>query len=143
MKNTAKTRSAWLLIPVLVIGFWSLVAHSAGTTEVASSEAISGSDVNIITLIQTALERLDIQFGEIQIDASGYLTAPYSALWYDQQGNTWVYVNPEPRVFMRDPVEVASISDGVALLTSGPAVGTQVVVLGVAELHGIESGVGH
>ena len=68
---------------------------------------------------------------------------PYAALWYDQWGATWVYINPEPRVFLRAAVEVVSISDDVVFLASGPSVGTPVVIVGAAELHGIESGVGH
>jgi len=147
MNKTYKNRSALLLIPAALLAFWSLVAESANTDagqiEVATSAAIVGSELKKITLIQSAVERLDIQFGEIKMTASGQLTVPYSALWYDLQGKTWVFVNPQLRVFMRDPVEVESISAGLAFLTAGPAVGTKVVVIGVAELHGIESGVGH
>jgi hypothetical protein len=145
MKRPTTTQSVVLRLPALLLAFWSLAAAGAdsGTTAVSITETIDGSDGKKITLIQHAVDRLDIQLSEIRSDALGQLTIPYAALWYDQWGATWVYINPEPRVFLRDAVEVVSISDDVVFLASGPSVGTPVVIVGAAELHGIESGVGH
>ncbi len=124
----------------------ALAANAAAETkvvQVAKVEEIGGSSAKKITLIQSASDRLDIKIGKIQANAAGRLTTPYSTLLYDIGGKTWVYTNPEPLVFVRERVQVESIQDKVALLKGGPAAGTRVVVLGVAELHGIESGVGH
>jgi hypothetical protein len=61
---------------------------------------------------------------------------------YDPTGATWVYLNPEPLVFVREPVTVADIRGADATLTKGPAAGTVVVLVGASELYGTELGVG-
>ena len=64
---------------------------------------------------------------------------PYSAILYDLTGDTWVYTNPEPSVFVRERVAIERIDEDLAVLNTGPAVGTQVVTIGAAELYGAES----
>ena len=103
-------------------------------------EKIVGSELKRITLTQKAAERLDIKTDKTATDASGAMTAPYAALVYDGKGKTWVYTNPEPLVFVRAPVVVASIKGPNVFLKEGPPAGTNVVVTGVAELYGAESG---
>lgn len=63
---------------------------------------------------------------------------PYSALYYDAKGNTWVYTNPKPLVFERQRVGVEGIHADLAVLTDGPPVGTSVVSTGAALLYGVE-----
>ena len=103
-------------------------------------EKIVGSDLKRITLTAKAAERLDIRTGKTATDASGAMTTPYAALVYDSKGMTWVYTNPEPLVYVRAPVVVASIKGPNVILKEGPPAGTNVVVTGVAELYGAESG---
>ena len=67
---------------------------------------------------------------------------PYASVLYDAKGNTWVYTNPEPNVFVRQPIRVETVVGNEALLTEGPPVGTAVVTVGGAELYGTEFGVG-
>lgn len=69
-------------------------------------------------------------------------TIPFSAIVYDIQGGTWVYENPSPNVFIRKRVELKTVSNGRAVLTRGPAAGTKIVTVGVAELFGTEFGGG-
>jgi hypothetical protein len=70
---------------------------------------------------------------------------PYSAVFYDAHGNIWAYTNPEPLVFVRQPVDVEHIEGDVAVLKEGSTVSGEVVTAGAAELWGIESefGGGH
>lgn len=70
---------------------------------------------------------------------------PYSAVFYDAQGNTWAYTNPEPLVFVRQPVDVEHIEGDVAVLREGSPISGEVVTAGAAELWGVESefGGGH
>jgi hypothetical protein len=63
---------------------------------------------------------------------------PYSAVLYDISGNTWVYSNPEPLVFVRHPIDVETIEGDRAVLQQGPAIGTTIVTAGSAELLGVE-----
>lgn len=67
---------------------------------------------------------------------------PYSAVLYDPQGKTWVYTSPEPLIFVRQPIVVDFIEGDRAVLKEGPAVGTEVVTAGAAELFGVENKIG-
>ena len=70
---------------------------------------------------------------------------PYSAVLYDTHGNTWTYTNPEPLVFVRQPINIEQIEGDLAILKQESAVDGAVVTAGAAELWGIESkfGGGH
>ena len=66
---------------------------------------------------------------------------PYSAVIYDLTGQAWVYVNTDPRTYVRQPIAI-DYSDGAqTVLKDGPAAGTQIVSVGAAELYGAETGV--
>jgi hypothetical protein len=64
-----------------------------------------------------------------------------AALVYDDSGDIWVYTVTRPLTYMRQRVAVARIEGDLAVLESGPAPGTAVVTVGVAELLGSEYGV--
>ncbi len=68
---------------------------------------------------------------------------PYSAVLYDVHGETWVYTNPEPLVFIRHKVDVDYIEGDVAVLEEGPRSGTAVVTVGASLLLGTELGIGN
>ena len=65
---------------------------------------------------------------------------PNSAVIYDPKGQTWVYINPEPLVFVRHAVTVDYVDGDRVVLSDGPAPGTMVVTVGAAELLGTEYG---
>jgi len=69
------------------------------------------------------------------------MVIPYSAVIYGVNGETWVYVNQEPLVFVRQPIVIDYIDGDQAYLVEGPEVGATVVTMGVAELFGAETGV--
>jgi membrane fusion protein, heavy metal efflux system len=71
------------------------------------------------------------------------LIVPESAIWRDIHGGAWVYVQLKPNEYARERVELQRISGGQAVLLRGPAVGTPVVTVAVAELAGTEFGVDH
>ena len=78
----------------------------------------------------------------LQSGGSARKVIPYSAVLYGLHGETWVYTNPEPLVYIRYPITVDYIDGDQAVLVDGPPVGTAVVTVGSAELFGAESGVG-
>ncbi len=78
----------------------------------------------------------------LKSDSKARKSIPYSAIIYDVKGETWVYMSSEPLVFVRAPVTIDYIVDQTVYLTEGPAAGTQIVINGVAELYGAETGVG-
>jgi hypothetical protein len=66
---------------------------------------------------------------------------PYQAVLYGVHGETWVYSEPEPLVYVRLPIVIEFIEGDLAYLSEGPEVGTAVVTVGAAELFGTETGV--
>ena len=113
----------------------------------ASLEPIAGSDHHRIALTERAAERIGVEAVAAEAAdpaiAAGMTSVPYSAVLYDPDGTTFVYVNPEPLVFVREDVQVDRIGGEVAILSAGPEVGTMVVAVGAAELLGTESEIGH
>jgi multidrug efflux pump subunit AcrA (membrane-fusion protein) len=69
------------------------------------------------------------------------IVIPYAAVLYDAHGDSWVYTNPEPLVFIRRPIVIDTIEGDLAYLTVGPYSGMEVVTVGAAELFGAETGV--
>jgi hypothetical protein len=67
---------------------------------------------------------------------------PYAAVLYDARGNTWVYTTPNPLTFVRHVIHIDYIEGDLAVLSDGPPSGTEVVIVGAAELFGAETGIG-
>jgi hypothetical protein len=116
---------------------------SGGHEEPARVEHREGSDIARVTLTSKAASRIDVQTATVTRNGRGLRVVPYGALLYDPQGGTWVFTSPEPLVFQRAAVTVESIAGGRVLLSRGPGAGTEVAVVGGAELWGAEFGVGH
>jgi hypothetical protein len=82
---------------------------------------------------------------ELPLNGSGTKqpVVPYSAVVYDEQGRAWIFTNPAPLIFVREPVIVDYFDGDTAVLSKGPAAGTKIVTVGVSQLFGAETGVGH
>lgn len=63
---------------------------------------------------------------------------PYSAVYYDGKGTPWVYVTSKPLVYERQRIAIERVAGDLAVLSEGPAVGTEVVNVGAAMLFGTE-----
>jgi hypothetical protein len=78
----------------------------------------------------------------VELQQSGseekHKVVPYSAVYYDATGSTWVYVNTEPFVFERRRIGVERVMGDLAVLSDGPPIGTAVVVVGAPLLYGAE-----
>ena len=68
---------------------------------------------------------------------------PYSSVIYDVAGDSWLYTNPEPLVFVRHKISIDRILGNVVVLKDGPVAGTKIVSVGAAELMGVEQKVGN
>jgi hypothetical protein len=76
---------------------------------------------------------------ELQFTGAGQrLTIPYSAVIYGIEGGVWTYTAAGPLTFVRAPITVASVQGDTAVLSKGPAPGTEVVTVGAEELLGTE-----
>lgn len=99
-------------------------------------EPIEGTDLSRVILTEKAAQRIDVQ----TVSVRGTVI-PYAAVIYDTEGNTWIYTNPEPLVFVRQSIVVDRIEGDEAFLSQGLDSGTMVVTVGVSELYGAETGV--
>jgi len=129
-----------LVLPLSACG--AQVSAADDDPRPAQLEPIEGTDLNRITLTEEAADRLGLEVAEVraeQVDGAERLVVPYAALLYDPNGMTWVYVNVEPLVFMRQAIVVDSIQGDDVFLSEGPEAGASVVTLGATELFGSES----
>jgi hypothetical protein len=145
MRSTSRWAAAGLLVAGLVLSGCSDIAEAeTELPQPAKVEAIPGSKLSRLTLEERAIERLGIKTAPARnLGAAGRKVVPYSTVIYDAAGATWVYTNPEPRVYIRQSITVESIGAEQAILSAGPTAGTAVVTVGAAELYGTELGVDH
>lgn len=108
--------------------------------EPATVEEIKGSDLSLVELTEDAARRIGLDTVPTT-GRGGRTVVPESAIWVDVNGDEWVYTNPEALVFVRAQVVVTRYDDGLAYLSDGPAPGTEVASVGVAELIGSEFGI--
>jgi hypothetical protein len=99
-------------------------------------EPVEGTDLSRVILTEKAAERIGIE----TVVASGN-EVPYAAVIYDIEGNTWIYTNPAPFTFVREPILIDHIEGDSAILSESLSSELTVVTVGVAELWGTETGV--
>jgi hypothetical protein len=118
---------------------------SKAADEPARVERVAGSDLSRVILTAQAAKRLGIETASIsdaQVRGKQQKVVPYPAVFYDLNGETWVYTNPSPLTYVRDSISVDYIDGDLAVLSKGPPSGTVVVTVGAPELYGTEFGVG-
>lgn len=139
------------LLLIVVVAILLLAACSGSSGEETSKpepavvEPIAGTEFNRVKLTERAAERLGVQtdvIREMDMNGQQVLVAPYAAVLYGLNGETWLYVNPEPLVYHREPITVDYIEGDMAVLTDGPPPGTAVVTVAVAQIYGTDTGVG-
>jgi len=140
----------WIILAlVIVISLQLSACGPKSSTKVEkiqpfTLEPIDGTDLKRVILTEKAVERLDIQTSAVrdeQVNGAKRKVVPYAAVIYDLQGATWLYTNPAPLTFVRETITVDFIEGDRAVLVSGPSSGTEVVIVGVSELYGTETGV--
>ena len=103
-----------------------------------SLELIPGTDLNRVTLTEKAAERLGLETAPVHVNSAQQMVIPYAALLYDASGDTWVYLNVAPLVYVREPIVVDFIKGDEAVLSEGLEDGAMVVTIGATELFGSE-----
>lgn len=141
-------RTLWMIVALLIASL-ALSACGSGTTTTAAHEKpytlekVDGSDYQIVNLTEKAVQRLMLETGKVaeeQIAAGKRMVVPYSSLIYGKHGETWVYISPKPLGFQRADVTVDYIEGDKVFLTDGPAIGTEIATVAVAELYGADTG---
>jgi len=142
-------RNQWLTVALLFILALQLVGCGAGGDGYEKIEPYKlekgENGINRVILTQRAEERLAVEIAsvtETEIDGNMQKIVPYGALIYDNNGGTWIYINPEPLTYVREAVTVDYIEGDQVFLSEGPDVGTEIAIAAVAELYGSDTGVG-
>ncbi len=144
-----KPKNRWIvaILVLAVLQFWACQKKDDGHQfePPAVVEEIEGSEFKRVTLTERAMERIGIQTAAVSELRSSpqRKVVPYSALLYGPEGQTWVYISPQSRVFIRHVVDVDYIEGDIVVLNDGPPVGTLVATVGVAELYGTDFEMGH
>ena len=142
MKHISRLFMVLLILISLLAACAPAAAVEEEETKPVRLEPVAGTDLNHVILTEDAAKRLDIQTVSVhEADVSGKqgTVIPYDAVLYEANGNTWVYVNIEPLVFVRQAIVIDHIKGDEAFLLEGPEAGMSVVTLGAAELYGSES----
>lgn len=151
--GTRSGRLTWIVATttVFVLTIWAMNAGGPQAAELghhspSSVEAVEGSELAKVSLTAHGAQRIGLTLRRVERVAhpAGTLAVPYAALVYGADGTTWVYATDGDALrFRRQVVEVATVTGDRAILSRGPAVGTEVAGLGSAELYGTEFEVGH
>jgi hypothetical protein len=130
-----------VMCAVVVLGACTETDAAQPTEEPITVEEIAGTEIQRLTLSESAADRLDIQTSTVELAGDG-MVVPSAAVIIDPAGIYWVYTNPEPLVYQREEIRPVREIGGKALFAAGPEVGMAVVTVGVPELYGAEFGIG-
>jgi hypothetical protein len=129
------------LIAVLLLPACREVAsEESGVNEPYTLEPVKGTEFTRVILTADGAERIGLETAVVEA-VGGAKTVPESGVWIDVNGDEWVYTSPEPLVFVRAAISIDRYERDRAVLSDGPAIGTTVVSVGVAELIGSEFGI--
>jgi ABC-type oligopeptide transport system substrate-binding subunit len=149
-KKNMSHRNRWIVLlmimmAALVLTACNRAAATEGKSEPVKVEPIEGTEFNQVILTDKAAQRLGIELDSIReedIDGEQLTVMPYAALIYGLSGETWAYTSSDGLSFRREPITIDYIVGNTVVLIEGPSVGTDVAVVGVAELYGADTGIG-
>jgi hypothetical protein len=127
----------WLLVVLLLLTGCTHGQSAERPAQPASLQPVVGNTQQSVVLSPQAAARLGIRTQPLDGNQ-----LPTTAVLYDAKGASWTYTLIAPLTYLRSPITIDHVAGPVAVLSSGPAVGTPVVVSGVQELLGAEYGVG-
>ena len=141
------------LAALLMLAALPLSACASSATATATKpkpyklDKVEGTSLSRLRIEQRVFDRIRIKTSTVrEVERFGGETArkvvDYAAVVYEPKGDTSVYTNPSPLVFVRQPIKVDYIDGDLAVLSDGPPAGTAVVTVGTAELLGMDFGVG-
>jgi hypothetical protein len=110
-----------------------------------SADGLKQVALSALAVNRLGLRTKPITQGRLKLTDGSTVTAksiPFAAVIYDPNGKSWTYTALADRTYVRSAIVISRIDGDNALLTAGPAAGTQVVTAGAPELLGAEYGVG-
>jgi|SRR5215472_10965028 len=133
-----------LLAAVALAGLAGCGSAPSGTAPQvppARMERIGHSQTPSVVLTPLGARRIGIETAQAVADGP-LIVIPYSALLYEPDGQTAVYVKVSALVYTRRFVTVSTVNGNKVMLTGGLQSGTEVVSRGGEELLGVQNGVG-
>jgi hypothetical protein len=146
LHSVAASLAAVAVITLGASGCSEAGASNETNSETAVTVESAGEDQPArLTVSERAEQRLGIRTEPVR-PISGQPSGAtevisYSAVVYDAEGKSWAFSAPSPRIYIRVPIVISSITGKTVQLKSGPPLGTQVVVVGAPELVGAEAGI--
>jgi hypothetical protein len=136
--RSPRVLAAGLVLVLALPACSEVTAETSEEYEPAQLHAVKGrNDVKRVTFTADAAARTGLRTAEVRQQGRRKVV-PYAALIYDAEGRVFVYSSRTPLSFVREHVKVDRIDGDRALLSAGPRVGTRVVTVGAAEVHGAE-----
>jgi ketopantoate reductase len=106
--------------------------------EPAHLESTGPNQPKRVILTEEAERRIQLQTTLVKTHGAD-VSVDQTALIYDQKGKLWVFTVIEPLTYMRAAVSIKEVNEkNLAVLSSGPPAGTEVVTVGAIELWGTE-----
>lgn len=140
--------AALLLVSIAVAGCSSSGAQEATTANEPAVVTPVDGNLPRIQLTDDAASRIGLTLttvsaasGPSRADGPQPEAVAAGAVVYDSAGATWVFVQQGHLTFQRARVVVSRVVGDTAMLRSGPPVGAEVALVGVAEIKGAEEGV--
>ena len=94
-----------------------------------------------VILTEEAQHRVQLQTTLVKPHGAD-VSVDEAAVVYDKKGKPWVFTVIGPLTYMRAAVAIKEVQeDKLAILSSGPPAGTEVVTVGAIELWGTELGI--
>ena len=136
----------FLMILTLALAACQKDADTQQHIEASIDASHPDSTLYRLRLTEQVAMRLKIEkvpVGEHRSESSGtkLKVIPKSAVLTDPNGNTWIYTNPTPGLYVRQHVRFDKIDGDSAFFTAGPPAGTDVVSVGAENLFLKEIGV--
>lgn len=133
---------ALLGLAVSLVGPLQAQGEAVSTGEKPVSIVVGDDGIKTITLTEHAAARLGIATVRVVAGPGGLTIIPMAAGLYLPDGSTWTFVEVEHLSYRRELITISDITEEGILLLGGPKLGTSVVISGVPEFWGLESGIG-
>ena len=144
MSSKRRLRRAFQGFVVAVVATASLAgcaeieAPQAEPYEPAHLESTGPDQPARVILTDEAQRRIQLQTSLVRPHGTE-VSVDQAALVYDKKGEPWVFTVIGPLTYVRAAVGIKAVSgDNLAILSSGPPPGTEVVTVGAIELWGTE-----
>ncbi len=130
----------------LVAAFVAVAPAACKQAEAVETEHYQASKITpaehgdhpTVTITKLAASQIGLETEPIAKSGGG-TSIPYAAILYDAaEGQPYVFVNPKGLTFHREDVDIDSVDGDTVQLSDSPPAGTQVVTVGVPQIHGAE-----